>query len=131
MRSAGLQGRVQFAGNQRDVVPWMQALDIFALPSYANEGVPQALMQAMLVGLPCVTTNVGGIGELAMDGVTAVQVPPENPGALRSALERLMADPALRSKLGAAARRHCAERFSYERMLDRMEAIYREAAAAT
>ena len=131
VRSTQLQSRVHFAGNQRDVVPWMQALDIFTLPSYANEGVPQALMQAMLVGLPCVTTNVGGIGELAMDGVTAVQVPPENPGALRSALERLMGDPALRSKLGAAARRHCAERFSYERMLDRMEAIYREAAAAT
>ena len=56
---------------------------------------------------------------------------PEKPGVLRSALERLMGDPALRSKLGAAARRHCAERFSYERMLDRMEAIYREAAAAT
>ena len=131
VRSAQLQSRVHFAGNQRDVVPWMQALDIFALPSYANEGVPQALMQAMLVGLPCVTTSVGGIGELAIDGVTAILVPPKNPGVLRSALERLMGDPALRSKLGAAARRHCAERFSYERMLDRMEAIYREAAAAT
>jgi glycosyltransferase involved in cell wall biosynthesis len=131
VRSAQLQSRIQFAGNQRDVVPWMQALDIFALPSYANEGVPQALMQAMLVGLPCVTTSVGGIGELAIDAVTAVLVPPENPGMLRSALERLMGDPALRSKLGAAARRHCAERFSYERMLDRMEAIYREAATAT
>jgi len=131
VRAAGLQARVQFAGNQRDVVPWLQALDIFALPSYANEGVPQALMQAMLVGLPCVTTTVGGIGELAIDGTTAVIVPPENPDALRLALERLMGDPALRTQLGAAARRHCSERFSYERMLDRMEAIYREAAAAT
>ena len=131
VRSAGLQARVHFAGNQRDVVPWMQALDIFALPSYANEGVPQALMQAMLAGLPCVTTTVGGIGELAIDGVTALIVPPENPAALRSALERLMGDPALRSKLGAQARRHCADGFSYERMLDRMEAIYREAAATS
>ena len=131
VRSAGLQGRVHFAGNQRDVVPWMQALDIFALPSYANEGVPQALMQAMLVGLPCITTTVGGMGELAIDGVTAVVVPAENPSMLRSGLERLMRDAGLRSKLGAAARKHCAERFSYERMLDRMEAIYREAAAAT
>ncbi len=129
VRTAGLQSRVHCAGNQRDVVPWMQALDIFALPSYANEGVPQALMQAMLVGLPCVTTAVGGIGELAIDGVTALVVPPENPGMLRAALERLISDDTLRAKLGAAARRHCAERFSYERMLDRMEAIYREAAA--
>jgi len=131
VRTAGLQGRVHFAGNQRDVVPWLQALDIFALPSYANEGVPQALMQAMLVGLPCVTTVVGGMGELAIDGVTALVVTPENPGTLRGALEQLMGDDVLRSKLGAAARRHCAERFSYERMLDRMEAIYREAAATS
>ena len=127
VRAAGQQSRVHFAGNQRDVVPWMQALDIFALPSYANEGVPQALMQAMLVGLACVTTHVGSIGELALDGATALLVPPEDPGALRSALEKLMGDPALRSKLGAAARRHCAEHFSYERMLDRMEAIYADA----
>jgi glycosyltransferase involved in cell wall biosynthesis len=120
--------RVRFAGNQRDVVPWLQALDIFALPSYANEGVPQALLQAMLVGLPCVTTNVGSIAELALAEVTALVVAPHDVQALGSSLERLMGDAALRTRLGEAARRHCAERFSYERMLDRMEAIYRAAA---
>jgi glycosyltransferase involved in cell wall biosynthesis len=124
-----LGDRVRFAGNQRDVLPWLQALDIFALPSYANEGVPQALLQAMLVGLPCVTTEVGSIAELAADGVTALVVPPKDVAALRTALERLMGDAELRARLGAAARRHCAERMSYERMLDRMEAIYTAAAA--
>jgi len=125
-----LQERVIFAGNQRDVVPWMQALDVFALPSYANEGVPQALVQAMLVGLPCVTTPVGSIGELAIDGQTALMVPPQDVTALRGALERLVADEALRRQLGQAARQHCAETMSVERMLDRMEVIYREAAEA-
>ena len=128
VRTAELQSRVRFAGNQRDVVPWLQALDIFALPSYANEGVPQALLQAMLVGLPCVTTDVGSIRELAIDGSTALLVPPQDVAALRAALERLLQDAPLRSRLGEEARRHCAERMSYERMLDRMEAIYREAA---
>ena len=128
VQASGWQSRVRFAGNQRDVVPWLQAFDIFALPSYANEGVPQALLQAMLVGLPCVTTEVGSIRELATDGVTALVVAPQNVPALRSALERLMQDAALRARLGAAARRHCAESLSYERMLDRMEAIYAEAA---
>jgi glycosyltransferase involved in cell wall biosynthesis len=127
--AAELGSRVIFAGNQRDVVPWMQALDVFALPSYANEGVPQALVQAMLVGLPCVTTHVGSIGELALDGETALVVPPRDIPALRAALERLVADEPLRKKLGAAARQHCAKTMSAERMLDRMEAIYREAAA--
>ena len=51
----GLASRVRFAGNQQDVRPWLHSMDVFALPSYANEGVPQALLQAMLCGLPCVT----------------------------------------------------------------------------
>lgn len=119
-----LQERTLFAGNQADVVPWLQSFDVFALPSYANEGVPQALSQAMLAGLPCVTTNVGSIGELAMHEQTALVVPPENVEALRAALQRLLGDSSLRSRLGEAARRHAMENFSYEVMLDRMERIY-------
>src|SRR4029079_11390137 len=118
--------RTWFPGNQANVVPWLQALDIFALPSYANEGVPQALVQAMLVGLPCVTTHAGSIAELAIHENTALVVPPKNIEALRSALARLLDDRALRERLGKAARQHCAERFSYEAMLDRMELIYRQ-----
>ena len=126
----GIGARVTFAGNQRDVVPWMQALDVFALPSYANEGVPQALLQAMLVGLPCVTTHVGSMAELAVDGTTALVVPPQDSAALSQALKRLIEDSELRGRLGAAARKHCSENHSSERMLDRMEAVYREAAGA-
>ena len=122
--------KVLFAGNQRDVVPWLQSFDVFALPSYANEGVPQALLQAMLAGLPCVTTNIGSMAELAIHEQTALVVPPNDVQALHAALQALLADPSQRERLGAAARRHCAERFSYEKMLDRMEAIYRQAADA-
>jgi glycosyltransferase involved in cell wall biosynthesis len=117
---------VRFVGNKSDVVPWLQSFDVFALPSYANEGVPQALVQAMLVGLPCVTTSVGAIPELARHDDTALVVPAEDPAALRAALERLLRDQALRQRLGAAARRHAAENFSQERMLERMEEIYRQ-----
>ena len=122
--------KVLFAGNQRDVVPWMQALDVFALPSYANEGVPQALIQAMLVGLPCVTTNIGSMAELAIDRKTALVVAPQNVSALAAALRALLDDPSTRERLGAAARKHCAERFGYETMLDKMEKVYKEAADA-
>src|SRR3954470_19253247 len=104
VRERQLTERVRFAGNQADVAPWLQALDVFALPSYANEGVPQALVQAMLVGLPCVTTPVGSISELAIDGQTALVVPPRDVPALRAALARLGQDQQLRSKLGTAAR---------------------------
>ena len=126
----GLKHKVLFAGNQRDVVPWMQSLDVFALPSYANEGVPQALIQAMLVGLPCVTTNIGSMAELALHEKTALVVPPEDVQALHAALKKLLQDRIFSENLGAAARRHCVERFGYDTMLGRMEAIYKKVADA-
>jgi glycosyltransferase involved in cell wall biosynthesis len=126
----GIRYKVLFAGNQKDVVPWLQSFDVFALPSYANEGVPQALIQAMLVGLPCVTTNVGSMVELAIDRKTAMVVQPQNVDALAVALKKLLQEKDFSRTLGAAARQHCVERFSYERMLDRMEAIYKGTADA-
>jgi glycosyltransferase involved in cell wall biosynthesis len=121
----GLRGRVRMQGQQADVLPWLRALDIFALPSFANEGVPQALVQAMLVELACVTTAVGGIPEIAEHERTALVVPPEDSTALAAAIERFAGDEGLRRELGEAARKHCVEGYSYERMLDRMETIYR------
>ncbi len=125
----GLQDRVWMPGNQNDVLPWLQALDVFALPSYANEGVPQALIQAMLVGLPCVSTPAGSIGELALDDKTALVVPGQDVAALREAVARLIGDPGLRARLGGAARAHCAGTYSLGHMLDRMEAVFQDAAA--
>ena len=121
----GLAARVRFAGNQGDVLPWLRALDIFALPSYANEGVPQALIQAMLVGLPCVTTSVGGIPEIAEHERTAIVVPPEDPAALAATIVELAGAEGRRRELGEAARKLCVESHSLERMLDRMEAVFR------
>ncbi len=120
-----IEERVRFCGDQTDVLPWLQALDMFALPSYANEGLPQALVQAMLCALPCITTGVGSIGEAAVPEETALVVPPQNAAALRSALQRLIGEPALRRELGAAARKWCAARFGFESMLDSMERIFR------
>jgi glycosyltransferase involved in cell wall biosynthesis len=120
-----LRGRVRMQGQQADVLPWLRALDIFALPSYANEGVPQALIQAMLVELPCVTTAIGGIPELADHERTALVVPARDAGALAAAIERLAGNEGLRRELGETARKHCVEGYSYERMLDRMENIFR------
>jgi glycosyltransferase involved in cell wall biosynthesis len=122
----GLRARVRFAGDQKDVLPWLHALDLFVLPSYANEGVPQALIQAMMAGLPCITTHVGSIAELAVHGKTALVVSPKDVKALRAAIERLMNDRTLQAALGTAAREHVKDAYSYERMLDRMEKVYRE-----
>lgn len=119
-----MNDRVWTPGNQADVLPWLQALDIFALPSYANEGVPQALIQAMLAGLPCITTTAGSIGELARHEETALVVPAQDADALRAAIERLAEDPGLRERLGAAARANCVANHSLSGMLDRMEGVF-------
>jgi len=125
--SAGLAQRVRFAGQQRDVAPWLASLDVFALPSTANEGVPQALLQAMAAGIPCVTTAAGAIPEIARDGVTALVVPPGDPAALASAIDRLLRDRPLGERLAAAARADVVPRFGLATMLDRMEAAFRRA----
>jgi glycosyltransferase involved in cell wall biosynthesis len=129
-RDLNLQERIHFAGDQADVAPWMQAFDLFCLPSYANEGVPQALMQAMACGLPVVTTPVGSIEEIVTDGDTGLLVPPENVERLRDAIARLLDDAQTRSRLGARAAGVARERFGEERMVERMLAVFREAAAS-
>ncbi len=126
--SLGLEPRVRMPGNQDDVVPWLQALDVFALPSYANEGVPQAIMQAMACGVPVVSTAVGAIGELVRDGDTGLVVPPQEAPALAAALARLEDDPALRARLAGRGREHVQAHFARGRMLERMEAVFLAAA---
>lgn len=124
VRELALEQRVQLVGQQDRPEEWMRALDIFCLPSYANEGVPQALLQAMLTGLPIVTTPVGAITEAAENEVSALVVEPRSAPALATALQRLMGDAELARALGATARLAAEQRFSKERMLDRMEAVF-------
>lgn len=123
-RDPALAGRVLFAGNQADVAPWLRAFDLFCLPSYANEGVPQALMQAMACALPVVTTPVGSIGEIVRDGDTGLFVAPQDSQALRGAIERLLSDPGLRARLAEKARTVALQRFGEDRMVDRMLEIF-------
>ena len=119
-----LHGRAVLVGQKTDPEAWMRALDIFCLPSYANEGVPQALMQAMLTGLPIVTTPVGAILEAVRDGETALVVTPQDSAALAAAIRRLITDNALATRLGSAARERAVAHFSREGMLVRMENIF-------
>ena len=128
-KELGLAARVTFAGNQSDVAPWMQSFDLFCLPSYANEGVPQALMQAMACGLAVVTTPVGSIEEIVTNGESGVIVPAENADRLREAIARLLEDRAARDSLGARARDVARARFGDDLMAERMIEVFRKAAA--
>ncbi len=121
--------RVTFAGQQDDVWRWLNALDVFVLPSYANEGVPQALLQAMFSGVPCVTTDAGAIPEIARDRDTARVVHRENAVALATAIDDVLDDPKGSSAMAERARAYVVPRFGLERMLDRMEGAFRRALA--
>jgi glycosyltransferase involved in cell wall biosynthesis len=127
--ASGLGEVVRFAGHDPKPERWMRAMDLFVLPSYANEGVPQALMQAMMSGLPAITTNIGAIGEVARDGETALVVPTQDTTALAAAIARLMDDSTERERLGQAARAFALARCTHAAMCDAMEAVFRSVAA--
>lgn len=121
----GLQACVRFVGNQDNIPEWLSALDIFVLPSYGEEGVPQAIMQAMACGLPVVTTPVGAIPEAVVEAKTGLMVEPKNARALADALARLMGDAELRRVMGLAGLAHAQANFGIESMLDQMEGVFR------
>ena len=123
-----LTEKILMPGNQEDVTPWLQAMDVFVLPSYANEGVPQALLQAMACGLPVITTPVGSILEAVTQEKTGLIVEPRQAEPLRFAIERLLRDQALRTRLGDAARSKALESFGIAAMLDKMEHVFYSAA---
>jgi glycosyltransferase involved in cell wall biosynthesis len=125
----GLADRVILAGQRQNPEDWLRAMDVFCLPSYANEGVPQALLQAMLTGLPIVTTPVGAITEAIEDGTTGLVVPPRDADALAYALGRLMGDAELSARLGAQARQTAENRFSRTALLDAMETLFQQVQA--
>lgn len=123
----GLTERVLLVGQQDQPERWMQALDIFCLPSYANEGVPQAILQAMLTGLPIVTTPVGAITEAVSHKLSALVVEPRDADALSGAFRYLIEHPEEMVALGATASAEAAIRFSLDSMLDKMEHVFVEA----
>ena len=121
-RRLGLQDRVIFAGAESDVRPYLEAADVFVLPSLW-EGFPVSIMEALARGLPVVATRVGGVPELLEEGVTGKLVPPGDPLALARALGELARDPVARRRMGEAGRRAVSD-LTVERMCREVERVY-------
>lgn len=105
----GIAGQVTMAGRQNDIVPYMQALDVFVLPSYANEGVPQALLQAMACGVPVIACPAGGIPECTRDLDSVTLVPPKGVDALAGAMKAAVSRKPEPAALARARERVVAE----------------------
>lgn len=127
IQAAGLDHEVKILGAQPrpEVTRLISEADVFVLPSVmaANgerEGIPVALMEAMVAGLPVVSTVLSGIPELVDSDVSGLLVPPRDASALASALEKLARDPDLRARLGAAGRDKVRSEFDLSGNIDRL-----------
>ena len=105
IESLGLSDRIHLMGMRRDVPNLLAGFDLFALAT-EQEASGTVYVEAQASGLPVVGTNVGGVSEMFVDGETGILVPPRDGPALIDALRRLIDDPDLRQRMGAAALRH-------------------------
>lgn len=124
----GLKERVHMVGRQDDVVPYLRAIDLFVLPSYGNEGVPQALLQAMSCEVPAIVTRVGGMPELVegLEGIDIVEA--RDVDGLRLAMNAALAR-AGEEVSSAALRERILDRYTIGKMCDRVLEIFEVAIA--
>ncbi|NGX45250.1 MAG: D-inositol 3-phosphate glycosyltransferase [Chlamydiae bacterium] len=121
-----LEGILHFTGHLENPFPAINALDIFTLLSTANEGISQAALQAAYFQKPLVTTTVGGLPEVCIQGETGILVPPNSPEKVASAVLKLFDDPDARQEMGRRARRLVENNFTLKHTLDQMENVYNQ-----
>ncbi|GAB4132479.1 MAG: hypothetical protein Kow0040_13260 [Thermogutta sp.] len=119
-----LQGTVTLEGFQSDTLTYYQGFDAFVITSL-DEGLPNVLLEALACEVPVVSTPVGGIGRVIEDGVNGLTIRPGDDIGLAVALRQLR-DSDLRQRLGRAGRAIVQERYSFERRMRRVMAVYRE-----
>jgi glycosyltransferase involved in cell wall biosynthesis len=127
----GIAGRIDWLGAQAHdtVLRHYRTADLFVLasriaPDGDRDGLPNVLMEAQSQGLACVATAVSAIPELIRAEETGLLVPPRDPPALAAALERLIADPELRARLGGAGHQRLLRGFSHMHGIDRLAELF-------
>jgi len=118
--------RIHVAGHRRDAPALIAACNVFVLPSVKREGLARSLIEAMAYAVAPVVTDCGGSPELVIDGESGIVVPIRDAVAIARALSRLYETPALREKLGTAARARIGTHFRIERTIEQTLALYRE-----
>lgn len=119
---------IHFVGSRDRAVDLIALLDVLVIPSLW-EGLPYVLLEAMSLAKPVVASDVGGCGEVVVDGETGRLVPAQDPQALASAIAALLDDEAEAERMGQRGRRRVLERFPLERMIRAHEEVYRQAAS--
>jgi colanic acid/amylovoran biosynthesis glycosyltransferase len=111
--------------NQDRIRELFYKADVFALPSFA-EGIPVALMEAMAMGIPCITTFVAGISELIRNGIDGILVAPSDQDGLVHAFERLIDNPELCREFARAGRERVIDKYNLDRNVARLATVFRK-----
>jgi glycosyltransferase involved in cell wall biosynthesis len=120
----GLEDRVHFLGQRSDIYDVMRAMDIFVLCS-DHEGLPNALLESLYLGVPVVVRPEGGVAEVIQDGVNGIWVESSEPAALAAACLELLHDDSRRILLARAGAEVIAKKFTVERSADQLAQLYR------
>jgi L-malate glycosyltransferase len=125
----GLVGDVAFLGREARVFDLMNAADIVALPSIANEDFPNVVLEAMSLSKPVIASRIAGTPEQIVEGETGLLVPPGDEMALAAALALVSGDSALGTRMGAAGRARFEERFTAVHAVEAYRELYTELGA--
>ncbi|MNK55684.1 GDP-mannose-dependent alpha-(1-6)-phosphatidylinositol monomannoside mannosyltransferase [compost metagenome] len=128
-RELAMANRTSFLGyvSPDERPKFLRGLTVYAMPVVRDlEGYAQSAMEAASCGLPIVASWVGGLGEVVLDEVTGLLVPPKDPEMLADALERLLDDSSLRADMGANGRALIRRAYDWRQNADQLEAVYQE-----
>jgi len=114
---------ILFTGKRRDIPEILASIDIFVMPSIA-EGLPNALLEAMAMGKPIVTTEVGGIPEVIKNEINGLLVPPRNAESLVTAIKTFLDNRHLAIKIGQRAKNYVEENLSIQTTTQKWESLY-------
>jgi glycosyltransferase involved in cell wall biosynthesis len=121
--SARHSARVILAGERTDILELLPALDVFVLPS-RYEGLPTAIVEAMICGIPVVATSVNSVPDLVLPGSTGLLVPPQRPRLLAAAIRFLLDSPEAAARMAEAARALVGDRYGQQDLRDALTAAY-------
>ncbi len=122
----GVGDKVYMLGHRKDVADILHSIDILVHPSYANEGVPQTILQAMAMKKPVIASDLPPLKEVVIEDNTGILVPLKDPDGIAVGIIRLLQDKELLIQFGENGRRLVASGYSFAGMLDKTEGLYRE-----
>jgi glycosyltransferase involved in cell wall biosynthesis len=125
LEESGAAPHVRIVDGQPEIAAWLAAADLYLMTS-DREGLPNALLEAMAMGLPVICTAFASAREVVRDETVGIVVPRDDDAAMAAAALALLDDAPRRRALGEAARAHVAAAFGWDRLVGEMEALYEE-----